>query len=191
MPAGQHFTQLCVTTNGAIAFTDGDDCSASSQISSLFGFNGIMYQTSDTGFAAGADVYLQVQNILPQEVLDFGPDNFITVGDGTELVSWAHTVIEDTSDNDATLTLDLERMHPTNPGLYYEVVSAEEEAFNDGCDYSLFFTGVTSGDQEVSFTLVPDATTNAPDNEVDYLQENGIHQSTEAVSYTHLRAHET
>ena len=90
VPAGQHFTQLCVTTNGAIAFTDGDDCSASSQISSLFGFNGIMYQTSDTGFAAGADVYLQVQNILPQEVLDFGPDNFITVGDGTELVSWAH-----------------------------------------------------------------------------------------------------
>ena len=179
VPAGQHFTQLCVTTNGAIAFTDGDDCSASSQISSLFGFNGIMYQTSDTGFAAGADVYLQVQNILPQEVLDFGPDNFITVGDGTELVSWAHTVIEDTSDNDATLTLDLERMHPTNPGLYYEVVSAAEEAANDGCDYSLFFTGVTSGDQEVSFTLVPDATTNAPDNEVDYLQENGIHQSTE------------
>ena len=179
VPAGQHFTQLCVTTNGVIAFTDGDDCSASSQISNLFGFNGIMYQTSDTGFAAGASVYLQVQNILPQEVLDFGPDNFITVGDGTELSAWAHTVIEDTSDNDASLSMNLERMHPTNPGLYYEVVSAAEEAANSGCDYSLFFNSVTSGDQDVAFSLVPDATTNAPDDEVDYLQENGIHQSTE------------
>ena len=179
VPPGQHFTQLCVTSNGAVAFTDGDDCSSSSQISDLFGFNGIMYQDSDTGFAAGASVYLQVQNILPQKILDFGPDNYITTGDGTEITSWAHTVIEDTADNDGSLTLSLERMHPTNPGLYYEVVSAAEEAANSGCDYSLYFNSVTSGDQDVSFSLIPDATTNAPDDQVDYLQENGIHQGTE------------
>jgi predicted lipoprotein with Yx(FWY)xxD motif len=64
VPAGQHFTQICVTSNGVIAFTDGDDCSSSENIGDLFGFNGIMYQTGDTGFAAGASVYLQVQNIL-------------------------------------------------------------------------------------------------------------------------------
>ena len=77
--------------------------------------------------------------------------------------------------------MNLELMHPTNPGLYYEVQSAAEEAANSGCDYSLFFNSVTSGDQDVSFSLVPDATTNAPDDEVDYLQENGIHQSTEGA----------
>jgi len=179
VPAGQHFTQLCVTSNGAIAFTDGDDCTFAPQIGELYGFNGIMYQTEDTGFAAGASVYLQVQNILPQKILAFGPDNYITTGSGTEVSSWAHTVIEDTSDNDESLTLGLERMHPTNPGLYYEVVSSAEEAANSGCNYDLYFNSVTSGDQDVSFSLVPDATTNAPDDQVDYLQEMGIHQGTE------------
>ena len=179
VPAGQHFTQLCVTSNGVIAFTDGDDCTSSSAIGTLFGFNGIMYQTEDTGFAADASVYLQVQNILPQKILAFGPDNYITTGSGTEVTNWEHTVYEDTSDNDESLTLNLERMHPTNPGLYYEVVSASDEVQNSGCNYDLYFNSVTSGDQEVSFSLVPDATTNAPDDQVDTLQDGGIHQGTE------------
>ena len=43
------------------------------------------------------------------------------------------------------------------------------------CTYTNYFTTTIVGDQLV-FTLIPDATTNAKDWEIDYLNDNGIHQ---------------
>ena len=43
------------------------------------------------------------------------------------------------------------------------------------CTYTNYFTTAIVGDQLV-FTLIPDATTNAKDWEIDYLNDNGIHQ---------------
>ncbi len=177
-----HFTQLCVTSNGAIAFTNGEDCTTSSSIINEYGWNGFMYQDSDTAILSGGSIYAQVQNILPQKILPYNSENYITTAGGVDLTGWEHTIFEDTSSNDGSMSLDLEKMHPTNPGLYYKVVSAEKEAEAGGCNYDLFFDDVTDGGQSVGFSLIPDATTNAPDDEKDMLQAGGIHQSTLAES---------
>jgi FlaG/FlaF family flagellin (archaellin) len=85
---------------------------------------------------------------------------------------WQISLMEDDTSTE-NLTYDLSAVmtdvdHNLSD-LTWTVVSTNQ------CTYTNYFTTTIVGDQLV-FTLIPDATTNAKDWEIDYLNDNGIHQ---------------
>jgi flagellin-like protein len=86
---------------------------------------------------------------------------------------WKVTLTED-DENVDNLTYDLSAMKHDNDhedaDLAWSIVKVENQ-----CDYEDYFTATIVGD-EISFDLIKDATTNAPEWEVDYLNDGGIHQ---------------
>ena len=101
------------------------------------------------------------------------------VADG---VDYKVTLVEDTTDSD-TLTFDLSSIKSDIDHLAADLSWTLTDS--DDCDSSNYYTHEINGDI-LEFTLIPDATTNAPLWEMDMLNNNGV-----PVSYTHLRAHET
>lgn len=88
-------------------------------------------------------------------------------------VPWMLTLMEDDT-SASNLTYDLSAIkfdidHDLDD-LYWTVESTDQ------CDYENYFTTTISGD-DLIFDLVPDATTNARIWEIDYLNDNGIHQT--------------
>ena len=87
-------------------------------------------------------------------------------------VPWMLTLMEDDTNLD-NLTYDLSAIkydidHELDD-LYWTVEATDQ------CEYQNYFTTTISGD-DLIFELVPDATTNARIWEIDYLNDNGIHQ---------------
>ena len=85
---------------------------------------------------------------------------------------WSLSLMED-DENTANLTYDLSAIkadidHDLDD-LYWTVESTDQ------CVYTNYFTTSIDGDDLV-FDLIEDATTNANDWEIDYLNNNGIHQ---------------
>ena len=91
------------------------------------------------------------------------------VADG---VDYKVTLVEDTTESD-TLTFDLSSIKSDidhlDADLSWTLTDSED------CDSSRYYTHQINGDM-LEFTLIQDATTNAPDWEKDMLFDNGIHQ---------------
>ena len=109
------------------------------------------------------------------EVLEWDRDNGIVISNGNDDVPvfpWKVTLTED-DENIANLTYDLAAMKHDNDHLDEDLVWTIEKTTD--CDYENYFSATINGD-DIVFDLIKDATTNAPDWEIDYLNNNGIHQ---------------
>jgi len=109
------------------------------------------------------------------EILDWDrQDGINIVSNAGDVPSfpWKVTLTED-DENVDNLTYDLSAMKHDNDhqdaDLVWSIVKAET------CDYEDYFSATIVGD-EISFDLIKDATTNAPEWEVDYLNNGGTHQ---------------
>ena len=109
------------------------------------------------------------------EVLDWDRQEGVVISDGNGEVPnfpWKVTLTED-DESVTNLTYDLSAMKHDNDheddDLEWTIVKA------DTCDYEDYFSA-TIVDDEISFDLIKDATTNAPEWEVDYLNNGGTHQ---------------
>jgi len=91
------------------------------------------------------------------------------VADG---VDYKVTLVEDTTDPD-TLTFDLSAIKSDIDHVDADLSWNLRDS--DDCDSSNYYTHTINGDT-LQFTLIPDATTNAPSWEMDMLNNNGIHQ---------------
>ena len=109
------------------------------------------------------------------EVLDWDRQAGVVISDGNGEVPsfpWKVTLTED-DENVDNLTYDLSAMKHDND---HEDVDLEWTIVkSDTCNYENYFSATISGD-EIAFDLIKDATTNAPEWEVDYLKNSGIHQ---------------
>ena len=113
-------------------------------------------------------------NDAPQ-ILDWDREDGIVISDGNGEVPnfpWKVTLTED-DENVDNLTYDLAAMKHDNDhedaDLVWSIVKATD------CDYEDYFSATIIGD-EIVFDLIKDATTNAPEWEIDYLNNQGIHQ---------------
>lgn len=113
------------------------------------------------------------------EVVDWNAnsasDDYAVIMDGNGDVPnfpWKVTLTEDDENTD-NLTYDLSMMKHDNDhedeDLVWSIVKA------DTCDYENYFSATINGD-DIVFDLIKDATTNAPEWEVDYLNNGGKHQ---------------
>ena len=113
------------------------------------------------------------------EVVDWNAnsasDDYAVIMDGNGDVPnfpWKVTLTED-DENVDNLTYDLSMMKHDNDhedeDLKWTIVKA------DTCDYENYFSATINGD-DIVFDLIKDATTNAPEWEVDYLNNGGKHQ---------------
>jgi len=109
------------------------------------------------------------------EVLDWDRQAGVVISDGNGEVPsfpWKVTLTED-DENVDNLTYDLSEMKHDNDhqdlDLEWTIVKS------DTCNYENYFTATINGD-DIAFDLIKDATTNAPEWEVDYLENGGIHQ---------------
>ena len=96
----------------------------------------------------------------------------VSVRNGSEETSWFWEIMEDEKDTN-NLTFDLSAIKRDDDhaeaDLHWEVTAMPQ------CDYDRYFSIVISGD-ELNFTMVDDATTDAPLSEIDRTVNNGIHQ---------------
>jgi len=92
------------------------------------------------------------------------------VADG---VDYKVTLVEDTTNPD-TLTFDLSSIKSDIDHVDADLSWNLRDS--DDCDSSNYFTTSWAGPDLLQFTLIEDATTNAPDWEMDMLNNNGIHQ---------------
>ena len=109
------------------------------------------------------------------EVLEWDRQAGVVIADGNGDVPnfpWKITLTEDDQNVD-NLTYDLAAMKHDNDhednDLVWTIVKT------DTCNYEDYFAATINGD-DISFDLIKDATTNAPEWEVDYLNNGGIHQ---------------
>jgi plastocyanin len=109
------------------------------------------------------------------EVLDWDRQNGVVISDGNGDIPnfpWKVTLTED-DESVTNLTYDLSSMKDDNDhedaDLAWTIVKA------DTCNYENYFSASIDGDS-ISFDLIKDATTNAPEWEVDYLNNGGKHQ---------------
>ncbi|RJU82349.1 MAG: type IV pilin [Candidatus Poseidoniales archaeon] len=102
-------------------------------------------------------------------LVDSADSTVAWVADG---VDYKVTLVEDTTDSD-TLTFDLSSIKSDIDHLDADLSWTLTDS--DDCDSSNYYTHQINGDI-LEFTLIPDATTNAPLWEMDMLNNNGIHQ---------------
>ncbi|MCS5536428.1 MAG: hypothetical protein NZ802_11280, partial [Candidatus Poseidoniales archaeon] len=114
------------------------------------------------------------------------PAREIVDGTGAPInLEWAITVQEDTTDTDK-LTFNLSQMKAdidhngddlawTFQRHYVETAGSTDPQLQ--CEFNNYFSGIFIDGDEMSFTLIPDATTNAPPEQVDKMDDGGIHQS--------------
>jgi flagellin-like protein len=109
------------------------------------------------------------------EVLDWDRQegiNIVSNAGDVPSFPWKVTLTED-DENVDNLTYDLSEMKHDNDhqdaDLVWSIVKTEN------CDYEDYFSATITGDN-ISFDLIKDATTNAPEWEVDYLNNGGTHQ---------------
>ena len=109
------------------------------------------------------------------EVLEWDRQGGVVISDGNGEVPnfpWKVTLTED-DENVDNLTYDLSAMKHDNDHVDADLTWTIAKA--DTCDYEDYFSATINGD-DIVFDLIKDATTNAPEWEVDYLNNGGIHQ---------------
>ena len=118
-------------------------------------------------------------------------------------LEWAITVQEDTTDVDL-LTFNLSQMKADvdhNADDVYWTFERNYVEQTDGsapqlqCEYDNYFSDISIDGDEMSFTLIPDATTNAPPEQVDMMDDGGIHQlrpdSAEGYCFIEMYVHDS
>jgi FlaG/FlaF family flagellin (archaellin) len=108
-------------------------------------------------------------------ILDWDRQNnkVLTANNGSiPAVPWRVTLTEDDTST-SNLTYNLSAIKFDVDHEMDDLVWTVEAT--DQCTFTNYFTTAIVGD-ELRFTLIPDATTNAKDWEIDYLNDNGIHQ---------------
>ena len=110
----------------------------------------------------------------------YNQNNGVLVDSADSTVQWVAdgadykvTLVEDTTDPD-TLTFDLSSIKSDIDHVDADLTWNLRDS--DDCDSSNYYTHQINGDI-LEFTLIPDATTNAPTWEKDMLNNNGIHQT--------------
>ena len=113
------------------------------------------------------------------EVLDWDRPNGVNIVAGNGTVPnfpWKVTLTED-DETLENLVYDLSAMKAdadhADEDLVWSIVKGTT------CDYEEYFSATINGD-DISFDLIKDATTNAPEWEVDYLNNGGRHQQNPA-----------
>ncbi len=113
---------------------------------------------------------------------DVSGDSHITDGTGASIATpWSVTVSEDTGCEDGVcvntdeLTFNLANMKEDNDHNDADLSWTWEE-ITSSCDVDKYFESIEIVGDNIKFTLIQDATTNAPPEEKDYLDDNGIHQ---------------
>ncbi|MDP6870369.1 MAG: type IV pilin [Candidatus Poseidoniaceae archaeon] len=109
------------------------------------------------------------------EVLDWNANDGTTVSSDsgvTPTYPWKLQMNEDEEDASA-LRWDLSAMKHDNDHVDEDLVWSVVPTST--CNYENYFTITVDGDDLV-FDLIKDAATNVPDHEIDYLNDNGIHQ---------------
>ena len=128
----------------------------------------------------------------------------IVDGTGTPInLEWAITVQEDTTDV-AKTTFNLSQMkadidHDDDDLFWtFQRHYVETTGFTDPqlqCEYDNYFSAISIDGDEMSFTLIPDATTNAPPEQVDKMDDGGIHQarpdSQEGYCFIEMYVHDS
>ena len=102
----------------------------------------------------------------------------VSATENGESTAWTIVLVEDEPDENK-LKIDFSSMKSDPDHALDELYWSVDKIVNDGdvmCDYEDFFTIDVQGDDLV-FDLVKDATTNAPDHEIDFLNNNGKHQN--------------
>ncbi len=114
---------------------------------------------------------------------------YVETANGSLQLDWFWDVMED-DENAANLTFDLHRLMHDNDHYDRNDGSGQDEltwsiSATDNCDYENYFTiTVDNTADTLALDLIPDAATNAPTSEIDFLQDadgdgvadNGIHQ---------------
>ena len=196
------FNKMCVTSNSIFAYMDTDlqpiemtpysPCRSMAALGD-FGFNGYGWAVAEGHFAYNPDlsyssadnlweISVEVNNIVPQVIEDFSPGvSFVDRGDGADMNAWDFAMTEDTAAGDDTLTYDLSLMRPNNDGLWWDLARGTDAG---SCQHLDFFSSAQFGSgassDDLTFSLIPDATTNAPNaesnSEIDWLNDGGSHQ---------------
>jgi len=105
----------------------------------------------------------------------------ITTGEGIAVATpWSVTVIEDTGcldavcENTDALTFDLSGLKADNDHNDVDLTWTWEET--SSCDVDNYFEDISFNGDDLEFTLIQDAATNVPSEEIDFLDDGGIHQ---------------
>ena len=137
----------------------------------------------DTATDYDVDFTVNPVNDAP-EIKDFDVMNgsYVEVGNGTTQLDWFWDVAED-DENEDNLTFDLSRLMKDNDHPLDELTWSVEET--QLCTYENYFSITVDNDADtMALDLIPDAATDAPTSEIDYLQDadgdgvsdGGIHQ---------------
>ncbi|MEE2812459.1 MAG: archaellin/type IV pilin N-terminal domain-containing protein [Candidatus Thermoplasmatota archaeon] len=120
---------------------------------------------------------------------DAATNVYVETANGSLQLDWFWDVVED-DENPANLTFDLHRLmhdndhYDRNDGSGFDELTWSVEPTSQ-CDYDHYFTiTVDNVADTLALDLIPDAATNAPTSEIDFLQDadgdgisdNGIHQ---------------
>ena len=140
---------------------------------------------SENDAATAVDVAFTINptNDIPViPAYDVSGDSHITNGNGDKIATpWAVTVTEDTGCtngacvNTNELTFNLTNMKTDDDHVDADLVWTWEE-ITGSCDVNKYFENIVITGDHIAFTLIQDATTNAPPEEKDYLDDDGIHQ---------------
>jgi flagellin-like protein len=105
----------------------------------------------------------------------------ITTGEGIAVATpWSVTVTEDTGcidavcENTDALTFDLSGLKADNDHNDVDLTWTWEET--SSCDVDNYFEDISFNGNDLEFTLIQDAATNVPSEEIDFLDDGGIHQ---------------
>ena len=154
---------------------DGTDAFPISYIHPLLGVD-IYGWTFNDAYPVPVTFRVNPVNDAP-EVLDYDHQSgqVITAGNGTSVaLPWRLIVMEDDMSTD-NLTFDLSEMKDDNDHLDSELSWEFESTSN--CVWQNYFSDISITDDDIAFTLIPDATTTAPPEQIDYLDDGGIHQT--------------
>jgi flagellin-like protein len=105
----------------------------------------------------------------------------LITGEGVAIATpWSVSVIEDTGcvdavcDNTDALTFDLSGLKADNDHNNADLTWTWVETTS--CDVDNYFEDISFNGDNLEFTLIQDAATNVPSEEIDYLDDGGIHQ---------------
>ena len=138
---------------------------------------------NDAATPVDVDFTINPTNDIPEiPDYDVSGDSHITDGNDVKIATpWAVTVTEDTGCTDGIcvntpeLSFNLANMKTDDDHVDADLSWTWDE-ITGSCDVDKYFEDITITGDIIAFTLIQDATTNAPPEEKDYLDDDGIHQ---------------
>lgn len=134
--------------------------------------------------ATSVDVDFTVNPVNDVPVIpeyDVNTDAHLTTGEGVAVATpWSVSVTEDTGcvnavcANTDALTFDLSGLKADNDHNDADLTWTWVET--SSCDVDNYFEDISFNGNDLEFTLIQDAATNVPSEEIDFLDDGGIHQ---------------